>query len=68
MSADKSIMKNITAYIPELYEKNIQLLISKNIIGSRSEAIRTAIREFLHREYNINLPLLNYEGDYDFSE
>ncbi|MHA1488566.1 MAG: ribbon-helix-helix domain-containing protein [Promethearchaeota archaeon] len=52
-------MKNITIYIPDNYEKNIQNLIEMKLIANRSEAIRTAIREFLQREY-FNLKLLNF--------
>ena len=35
----KTPMKNITINIPEIYDKNIQWLISKKLIVSRSEAI-----------------------------
>jgi len=52
-------MKNITINIPDIYDKNIQWLISKRLIASRSEAIRTALREFLDQEYNKNLELLS---------
>jgi hypothetical protein len=58
----KNIMRNITIYIPEIYEKNIQKLIEKEIVASRSEAIRVAIGEYLHREYK-NLELLGFFGD-----
>ena len=53
-------MRNITINIPEIYDKNIQKLIELKLIPSRSEAIRTAIREFLNKEYNKNLELLGY--------
>jgi len=56
----KSPMKNITINLPENYEKNIQYLISKKLIASRSEAIRTALREFLYKEYDTNLELLEF--------
>ena len=52
-------MQNITIYIPEIYDDNIQKLIRMKITASRSEAIRTAIREFLHVEFD-NLELLGY--------
>ena len=52
-------IKNITINLPECYDKAIQKLIKKRIIPSRSEAVRTALREFLLREFN-NLKLLEY--------
>ena len=57
---EKISMKNITINIPELYDKKIQWLIERKLIPSRSEAIRTALREFLHNEYNNNLDLLGF--------
>jgi len=54
-------MKNITCNIPSCYEKNIQWLIDNNLIASRSEAIRVALRDFLREEYENNLELLGYE-------
>jgi len=53
-------MKIITIYIPPNYERNIQKLIKEGIISNRSEAIRTAIREFLQKEYDSNLRILNF--------
>ncbi|MFX0071287.1 MAG: ribbon-helix-helix domain-containing protein [Candidatus Hermodarchaeota archaeon] len=53
-------MKNITINIPDIYDQRIKELIEKKIIPSRSEAIRTALREFLHNEYNYNLDLLGF--------
>lgn len=44
-------MHNITIYIPDIYDANIKKLITDKITPSRSEAIRTAIREFFHEEY-----------------
>jgi len=55
----KPRMKNITINIPEIYDDNIQKLIKEKIVPSRSEAVRIALREFLHREYN-NLKLLGF--------
>ena len=56
----KTPMKNITINIPDIYDKNIQYLISKKIIASRSEAIRVALKEFLQNEYGTNLELLGF--------
>ena len=52
-------MHNITIGIPKIYDDNLKFLIKKKIIANRSEAIRIAIGEFLHQEYNLNLDLLN---------
>ncbi|MFX1275404.1 MAG: ribbon-helix-helix domain-containing protein [Promethearchaeota archaeon] len=53
---DKMTMKNITINIPIQYDMVIQKLIDKEIISNRSEAIRTALREFLSKEFtNIEL-------------
>ncbi len=53
-------MKNITINIPHNYEANIQRLIEMKLIPNRSEAVRTAIREFFQRECNSNLKILNF--------
>lgn len=53
-------MKNITINIPEIYDLRIKDLVDKKVIPSRSEAVRTALREFLHEEYNGNLDLLGF--------
>lgn len=50
-------MQNITVNIPEIYDKNIQELKKAGKVPSRSEAVRTAIGEFLKEEYG-NLELL----------
>ncbi|MFX0005391.1 MAG: ribbon-helix-helix domain-containing protein [Promethearchaeota archaeon] len=55
----KKKMVNITINLPEIYDENIKKLISMKIVASRSEAIRTALRDFLHDEYK-NLKLLGY--------
>lgn len=55
----KPKMVNITINLPEIYDENIQKLIQMKITPSRSEAIRTALREYLQREFNY-LKLLNY--------
>ena len=52
-------MKNITINIPEIYDKNIQKLIKAKVVPSRSEAIRTALREFFQNEYK-NMQLLGF--------
>jgi Arc/MetJ-type ribon-helix-helix transcriptional regulator len=54
-----SRMRNITINIPECYDKNIQKLINLKIVPSRSEAIRTALREFIENE-DKNLELLEF--------
>ncbi|TXT61438.1 MAG: hypothetical protein BAJALOKI2v1_30059 [Promethearchaeota archaeon] len=56
---EKTPMQNITINLPEIYDKNIQDLIKMKLVESRSEAIRIAIREFFHREYD-NLKLLGF--------
>lgn len=53
-------MKNITINLPHQYDKKIQWLIKNKLIASRSEAIRTALREFLQKEYNTNLDILGF--------
>lgn len=56
-------MSNITINIPEIYDENIQKLIKMGVVSSRSEAIRTAVREYLQKEYNTNLKLLGFFKD-----
>ena len=63
--APRTPMKNITINIPEIYDKKIQWLIDKKITPSRSEAIRTALRDFLRNEYENNLELLGFEDFYN---
>jgi len=58
----KSTMQNITINIPDIYDVNIQKLIKLKIVPSRSEAIRTALREFFHNEYK-NMQLLGFFED-----
>lgn len=55
----KNPMRNITINIPDIYDVNIQKLIKHNIVPSRSEAIRTALREFLRQEFK-NLQMLGF--------
>lgn len=52
-------MVNITINIPDIYDDNIQKLIRMKITPSRSECIRTALRDFFLKEYP-NLKLLGY--------
>jgi Arc/MetJ-type ribon-helix-helix transcriptional regulator len=55
----KPAMQNITINIPDIYDVNIQKLIKMKVVPSRSEAIRTALREFFSTEYK-NLQLLGF--------
>jgi Arc/MetJ-type ribon-helix-helix transcriptional regulator len=55
----KRTMRNITINIPDIYDVNIQKLIKMNVVPSRSEAIRTALREFFRAEFE-NLRLLGF--------
>ena len=43
-------LMNISINYPIIYEEMIQQLISAGLYPSRSEAIRTAIREFLRKD------------------
>ncbi|MFW9970718.1 MAG: ribbon-helix-helix domain-containing protein [Candidatus Odinarchaeota archaeon] len=52
-------MINITINLPDIYDMNIQRLIGMKRVASRSEAIRTALHDFLNDEYS-NLKLLGY--------
>ena len=61
-------MKNITINLPNLYDDNIQKLIKLNILPSRSEAIRLALKEFLQKEFSENLDLLGYFEEKDNTE
>ena len=51
-------MRNITINIPEVYDTKIDWLIQNRLTASRSEAIRTAIREFLQKEYDAETGIL----------
>ncbi|MFX0049295.1 MAG: ribbon-helix-helix domain-containing protein [Candidatus Hermodarchaeota archaeon] len=55
----KTAMHNITINIPDIYDANIQKLIKMKVVPSRSEAIRTALREFFRTEFE-NLQLLGF--------
>ena len=65
---NRTPMKNITINIPDVYDRNIQKLISLKILPSRSEAIRLALKEFLQKEYSENLDLLEYFDDEEIKE
>lgn len=65
---NKTPMKNITINIPDVYDRNIQKLISLKILPSRSESIRLALKEFLQAEYTENLDLLDFFNTDDIIE
>jgi len=56
-SEDKPELRNITINLPDQYDEVIQKLIRLKLIPSRSEAIRTALREFLQDEFQ-NLDMM----------
>ncbi|MFX1237960.1 MAG: ribbon-helix-helix domain-containing protein [Promethearchaeota archaeon] len=47
----KEPMKNITINIPNQYDELINKLVSLKLIQSRSEAIRSALKDFLAKEF-----------------
>ena len=53
----KPTLRNITINLPDQYDEVIQKLIRLKLIPSRSEAIRTALREFLQDEFR-NLDMM----------
>ena len=59
----KSHLKNITINIPDVYEEVIQKLIKLKITPSRSEAIRTAIRELLYKDFALSTDLTTFLKD-----
>lgn len=59
-------MKNITINIPERYNDVIQKLIELKLVPNRSEAIRTALREFLSHEFQ-NIELMDETRNLDLS-
>ncbi|TFG10211.1 MAG: ribbon-helix-helix protein, CopG family [Promethearchaeota archaeon] len=61
-------MKNITINLPDLYVDKLQQLIKQGILPSRSEAVRIAVREFLHGEYGEHLELLGFFEEQDSEE
>jgi len=51
-SGDKnSKLVNVTINLPEVYLWNIDKLVGYGLFHSRSEALRTAIKEFLEKEF-----------------
>ena len=56
-SEEKRELRNITINLPDQYDEVIQKLIRLKLIPSRSEAIRTALREFLQDEFQ-NLDMM----------
>lgn len=47
-------MKMITLFVPEKYLEAIENLISSNHFPNRSEAIRSAIRDLIIKEYKLD--------------
>ncbi len=56
---EKTSLKNITINLPDVYCSVIDKLVKMKLIASRSEAVRMALREYLHKEYK-NIDLLSY--------
>lgn len=50
-------MKIITINLPEKYLDAIQVLMDMNVYPSRSEAVRTALNDFLTNELKMTLDL-----------
>jgi len=44
-------MRNVTIYLPIPYLNMIKKLKKKKIVSSRSAAVRSALRDFLHEEF-----------------
>ena len=55
----KKHLVNISLNYPNLYDECIKDLVFSGFYPSRSEAVRTAIRQFLQKEYK-ELELLGY--------
>jgi antitoxin ParD1/3/4 len=64
MSPERQKMKNITIALPEIYVRNLEKLQKQGMVPSRSEAIRSAIREFLQKEVHV-CNLLEYKINTD---
>lgn len=43
-------MKMLTVFIPEKYIESLDLLVVEELFPNRSEAIRSAIRDLIHKE------------------
>jgi len=54
-------MQIITINLPNQYLDGIQKLIERGVYPSRSEAIRTALQDFLPEEFNFKLKIDNSE-------
>ena len=57
---DRERLQNITIALPEIYVENLTKLQEAGFINSRSEGIRSAIREFLEKEIE-NARILGYK-------
>jgi Arc/MetJ-type ribon-helix-helix transcriptional regulator len=57
-------MENITTYIPEIFDKNINELKEKGFLISRSQVIRDALAEYIKQLEN-DLKLLKFERGKD---
>lgn len=44
------LMRSVSFRVPEEYLRGLEVLVELRIFRSRSEAIRTAVRELLRRE------------------
>ena len=55
-------MINISINIPVPFDNMIQELIQKEIIPSRSEGIRIALRDFLLKEFEFYMELIKKDG------
>ena len=57
----KARMEIISIYIPEIFDTVIHKLIEAKVTPSRSEAIRTAIRDFLRDDISFMNMLKNFK-------
>jgi hypothetical protein len=57
---DRERLQNITIALPEIYVENLSKLQEAGFINSRSEGIRSAIKEFLAKEIE-NARILGYK-------
>lgn len=55
-------MQNITINLPNIYDDNIKRLMAMKMVASRSEAIRTALRDFLNKEISFFKLLGDVDG------
>jgi len=47
------MMKNVSVALPESYLKLIKKLIDAEVLPSRSEAVRNAVREYLEKDIKL---------------